>query len=226
MVFYLLPYSSIQKPFSTVKGGKEVLIKALRDSFPQLEDLRLKLMEALPVNFEYLAPAWRRYGGRFWEELCLWAMPERVKKEVEERGILLSPLLGILRAGDPVPLYEANWNTTLGTRKLAEIWKGKVKEITGGLFRDQVVYNFMGRKELGLIDLSKASAIISFEYYKKGTKVRNPLPHRAYTFRYIAEMDVCPESLERINFLDYRVVEIQKKGQVTKVVLDSEGRYL
>ena len=226
MVFYLLPRGTQQKPYSTLRGGKEELISHLGDSFPELEDLRLKLIEGLSIDLNSLAPAWRRYASRFWEELCLWAMPERVKKEVEEKGILLSPLLGIIRAGDPVPLYSADWKNTVGTRTLYEIWKGRIKEISSQLFKDAVIYDFLTSEERDLVDLSTSFLRISFVYLKKGKKLRNTLPHRAYTLRYIVEMKVTPDSLEKINFLDYRVTEIIKKGNSITALLESEGKYL
>ena len=226
MVFYLLPRGTRQKPYSTIRGGKEEFVTHLRDSFPELEDLRLKLIDTLPVDLNSLAPAWRRYASRFWEELCLWAMPERVKKEVEEKGIVLSPLMGIIRAGDPVPLYNAEWKTRVGTRTLYEIWKGRIKEISSQLFKDAVIYDLLTSEERELVDLSTGSLRISFIYLKKGKKLRNTLPHRAYTLRYIVEMKVTPDSLEKINFLDYRVTAIEKSGRNVRVTFDSEGKYL
>ncbi len=226
MVFYLLPRGTVQKPFSTIRGGRERLTNQLRDSFPELEDLRLKLMEALPVNFNSLAPAWRRYGSKFWEELCLWAMPERVKKEIEEKGIVLSPLLGIIRAGDPVPLYSADWKTQVGTRNLFRIWKDRIREISSQLFKDAVVFDFLTSEEKDLVDISTTSLRISFIYLKKGKKLSNTLAHRAYTLRYIVEMNVSHEYLEKINFLDYKVKAIDKDGGNIKVVFDSEGKYI
>jgi cytoplasmic iron level regulating protein YaaA (DUF328/UPF0246 family) len=226
MVFYLLPGSEILSKSCTLKGNIRELMRKGKVSFGELNDLREKILDAFQTEEDCLSPAWRRFRGRFWEELCTWALPEKIRKEIEERGITLSPLFGLLRAGDPLPFYGVKWSDLLGSRTLREIWKGKAEPILRDLLGNSLVFDFLRRSDKEVISIPSTTRRVVFKYFKKDKPVINSLPHRAYTLRYILEMGTGVEDLERINFLDYRVEEVSQKEGLIEVLLRSEGRYL
>ncbi len=225
MAVFLLPFSEIQSKASSETSMKDAL-REDKVSFPELNPVREKIMDAFGVGKEGAIKVWRRLRGRFWEELSVWALPGRIQKEIEERCLVPSPLLGLVKAGDLIPFSEVSWKDRLGTRKLRDIWKGRNSEILKGLAGNEEVYDFLRTKDREAVQIPQRALRISFEYHRKGKKVINPLPHRAYTLRYILEMGVGSEDLEKINFLDYRVKVIEKKGREVHVIMSSEGRYI
>ena len=224
MNFYLLPWSNKKTKMDLIKRD---LREVWRDTrFPQLNPLRESVIKELDVETYPLAPAYRRYKGKFWEELIFWALPSKVKEELERGSVVLSPLMGLLGISDSVPYYEVEWETQCCGRSLKEFWREHVKELTERLFDGATVWDFMSTKERDILSLPENTRRVSFEYYRKGARVINTLPHRAYTLRYVVEMGVGTESLERINFLDYKVKEVREEERGLKVVLQGEGRYI
>ncbi len=225
MAIFLLPFSEIQSKASSEESVVQAL-KENRISFPELNPLREKIIDAFGVGREGVVKAWRRLKGKFWEELSVWALPGRVQKEIEERCLVPSPLLGLVWTGDPLPFSEVRWEDRLGTRMLKDIWREKIGNILRDIAKDEEIYDFLRSKDRGAVPLPRNVQRISFEYYRKGRRVINSLPHRAYTLRYILEMGVDSTDLERINFLDYKVKSVERSGEEVRVVMSSEGKYI
>ncbi len=225
MALFLLPFSEIQSKASSEESVEQAL-RENKISFPQLNPLREKIIGAFGVDREGVVKTWRRLRGKFWEELSVWALPGRIQKEIEERCLVPSPLLGLVRAGDPLPFSEARWEDRLGTRTLKDIWKDKIGESLKDIAKGEKIYDLLRLKDREAVPLPEEVQRISFEYYRKGKRVINSLPHRAYTLRYILEMGVNSTDLERINFLDYRVKSVERAGKEIRVVMSSEGKYI
>lgn len=226
MVFYLLPGSGA---ISSACIQRRDILEAIRKgevSFGEFSDLREKIVELYNAGRECLAPAWRRFRGRFWDELCVWALPGSIVKNIEERGIVFSPLLGPVKAGDPLPAQAVRWKEPMGSRTLKDVWGHRIKTLTARLFDGAVVFDFLRNEERELVSFPPTALRAVFEYYRKGKRVINSLAHRAYTLRYILEMEVTLEDLDRINFLDYRVIEVRKEENSLRVIMVSEGRYI
>ncbi|MDQ7039268.1 MAG: peroxide stress protein YaaA [Aquificota bacterium] len=222
MVFFLLPWSSRQSRINTVNRD----LWEVENRFRGLDPLRRSLISEFGVKTKPLAPVWRRYRGKFWEELCLWALPGRVVSEIEEKGLVLSPLFGVLGVGDAIPEYPVRWEWKFNGSDLLSFWRRHLEGVIGDLLRGSVVFDFAGSRERSVIKLPEDCIRVLFEYYRAGNRVRNSLAHRAYTLRYIVEMGVGLDDLGRINFLDYRVKEISQNGNTVKVVMEGEGRYI
>ncbi len=220
MVFYLLPWSRHQSSVSLAGEGWE------GSRFDVLNPLRKELIKNFGVRTSSLAPAWRRYRGRFWDELSLWALPSKVQKHIEERGLVPSPLFGFLGAGDLVPRYDLHWKTKYEGRSLRDFWRDHLKSLFRSLFEGALLIDLLSYEDRKVFTFPESSLRVVFEYYRRDRRVINTLPHRAYTLRYMVEKGVGLEDLERINFLDYRVKEVREEGKVLKVVLQSEGRYV
>jgi cytoplasmic iron level regulating protein YaaA (DUF328/UPF0246 family) len=222
MNFFLLPWSSLRSGINTIERS----FWEVGNRFSQLDPLRRTLMEEFGVKAGPLSPVWRRYRGKFWEELCLWALPAKVREEVEKKGLVLSPLFGVLSVGDAIPLYRVRWDQRFGGTTLLTFWRRHLEGLLLDLFSGTTVLDLSGSAERSLIRFPKNCIRVTFEYYRNGRKVRNSQPHRAFTLRYIVEMGVGLEDLHRINFLDYKVKEVVREGRSLRVVMQGEGRYL
>ncbi len=227
MAFYLLPWSKGQTKMDLVRRDLyEVWGEGEGNRFPELNPLRSGLLKHFRVQTSPLAPVFRRYKSKFWEELSFWALPSKVQKEIAEWGLVPSPLFGLLGVSDLIPRYELGWKDTYEGKTLKNFWREHLRGFLGSLLEGEVVYDFLSSEERDVLELPENTRRVLFEYYRKGKRVVNPLPHRAYTLRYIVEMKVTPEDVERINFLDYRVKDVREEGRELRVVLHSEGRYI
>ncbi|HIQ31518.1 MAG TPA: peroxide stress protein YaaA [Aquifex aeolicus] len=222
MVFFLLPWSARHSDIHT--SSESVGDAGL--SFAHLNPIREKLMEKFGIKDGPLAPLWRRYRGAFWEELCFWALPPKVQREIEERSLVPSPLFGLLRAGDLVPKYPLRWETRYEGKSLRSFWRDRLGSLLSQTLVGVTVFDFLTSRDRKALPIPDSAERVVFEYYRKGKRVLSPLPHRAYTLRYILEMGVGKEDLERINFLDYRVEKVSREGNLIRVIMVSEGRYL
>ena len=227
MALYLLPWSRKQTKMDIVKRDlSEVWNEGEGNRFSQLNPLRESVLRHFGVKTAPLAPAYRRYKSKFWEELSFWALPSKIQRHIEENALVFSPLLGVMGAGDLVPYYELEWKTPYEGGSLRRFWRRHLEELLSGLLEGEVVYDFLSSEDRKVVDFPPTTRRVVFEYYRRGKRVINTLPHRAYTFRYILEMRVSTEDLNRINFLDYKVKDVGEEEGVIKVVLHSEGKYI
>lgn len=218
MFLFLLPYSKIQKKLSIRNCDER------RFSFEELEPLARSVEKEL-VKDNSLAPLYRRFGGLFWESLELWVLPPKVSQYIESNSLVLSPVYGLLKPSACLPYAPVSWNSLYNQKRLIDFWKEHFRNLSERLFCGKYVVPFFGKAYKSLFDFSSAESVLLFEFYRKGKKVKNPSRHYAYVLRYIAERDLSPSDLQRINFYDYKVEDIKKKGKTITVLMKSEGRY-
>ncbi|MEZ0360709.1 MAG: hypothetical protein ABWK04_02245 [Hydrogenobacter sp.] len=218
-MYYVLPSSKRQ---SRLKAGQ--YIGTFEERFAHLHQKAERLIRCFGVYGEPL-PLWRRFKNRFWDSLEYWVLPPAVQKRINDRSLVLSPLFGIASVESPIPEYHFGWEDICEGVKVKDYWIQDIKNLTRKLFEGKKVVLFVG-KETALLELSTAERVITFEYYRGEKKVRNPMRHRAFTLRYIAEMDLALEDFSKINFYDYSVNDVIQKGKKILFVLRSEGRYI
>ncbi|NPA41187.1 MAG: peroxide stress protein YaaA [Aquificae bacterium] len=224
MAFFLLPHSGQQSRMDIVR--KDLFEVWEENGFSQINPLREALIRHFKVKTSPLAPTYRRLKGRFWEELSFWALPKKVQEEIQEKSLVPSPLFGLLKVEDLIPQYELDWNDEYEGEKLYSFWKRHLKELLESTLSGQVVFDLASTQDRKALTIPENAQVISFIYYRKEKRVINTLPHRAYTLRYIVEMKVDLDTLEKINFLDYKVREIREEGNALLVVMESEGKYI
>ncbi len=226
MALFLLPWSGKHSNMDLVKKDLFEVWKEEGNRFDLLNPVREDLIRSFQVQTSPLAPVWRRYKGRFWEELSFWALPSRVQREIEEKAIVPSPLFGILGAGDLIPKYDLDWKTKFKGKTLQSFWKDRLEDLLPKIMDNEILFDFLSSEDRKVFTFPEGIKRVLFEYYRKDKRVINTLPHRAYTLRYIVEMGVNLEDLHRINFLDYKVEEIKEEGSITRVLMRSEGKYI
>ncbi|AAC06849.1 peroxide stress protein YaaA [Aquifex aeolicus] len=227
MIFYLLPSEKKQSTMDLVKEDYfSIWENREKNRFPELNPYRKELIEYFKVETKPLAPAWRRYNGKFWDSLEFWCLPPEVQQNIIDRGIIISPLFGMLGVNDPIPRYSVTFQDKYKGKKLTEFWKEVLKDISKKMFESSVIFDFLTTEQRETLTFPEDVTFVRFDYIRKGKKVVNPMPHRAYTLRYIVEKNVDLNSLEKINFYDYKVSKIEKEGNVIRVIMESEGRYI
>jgi len=175
---------------------------------------------------EDLLPVWRRFKNSFWDSLEFWVLPPPVQSFIAQRSFVLSPLLGLVDINSPMPYAPISWQESCNGKKPKDLWKDSLKNLCKTIFDGETVLSFLGKEEEKLLDFRPSAQVIRFVFYKKGKKVINTQRHRAYVLRYIAEKGLNPEELHRINFYDYRVKEMVKKGKTLYVIFEGEGAYI
>ncbi|MFN3813888.1 MAG: hypothetical protein ACK4SM_04620 [Aquificaceae bacterium] len=220
-MLYVLPSSSVQSNIVGTLEGHD----AKFNNFIQLNQKRKEILGYFNLTCPCIS-LWRRFKNRFWDHLQYWVLPKSVKEHIKVRSIVLSPAFGILSVEDTIPRYSLTWNHFYKGVRLKEYWKKDIREITKVFFESMNVLLFVGKSEMPLVDTSRAKNVVIFEYYRKDKKVKNPLPHRAYTLRYIAERGIDMDGLYRINFYNYSVYNIVQKDKLIRVVLKSPGEYI
>ncbi|WP_461828727.1 peroxide stress protein YaaA [Aquifex sp.] len=227
MIFYLLPSERQQSSMDLVKEDYfSIWEDREKNRFNFLNPYREKLIKAFKVETKPLLPAWRRYKGKFWDSLEFWCLPAKVQQDIVDKGIILSPLFGLLAVSDLIPKYTVEFSDSFEGKTLKTFWKEILKEHTQKLLDGALIFDFLTREQREVVSFPENTKIVRFEYIKKGKKVVNPMPHRAYTLRYIAERGLTEEGLEKINFYDYKVKEIKEDGNIISVIMEGEGKYI
>ena len=224
MALFLLPHSNHQSKMDIVRKDLSEVWEHHR--FSELNPLRTALIEYFKVDTYPLAPTFRRFKGRFWEELSFWALPRRVQQKLQDSSLVPSPLFGLLSIQDPIPAYSVGWKDRYQGEAVHSFWKRHLSGLLVELLRKRTVFDFTSSEDRKALTFPNNARVVRFLYYRQDKRVINTLPHRAYTLRYIVEMDVGPEDLERINFLDYKVEKVEKKEGLILVRMIGEGRYI
>ncbi len=227
MDVYLLPSSTKQSSMDLVK---EELFKVWDDEsknrFLFLNPEREELIRTFGVRTSPLLPAWRRYRGSFWDNLHFWALPSTVQEKISKKGLIISSLFGLLAPSDLVPPYAVDFKTSFDGKKLGVFWKEKLQNLFGTLLVGKTVLDLLSENHRSVVSFPPNCTVIRFTYIRAGKRVVNPLPHRAYTLRYVAEKDINLNTLEKVNFLDYKVKSIEEKDSTISVIMTSEGQYI
>ncbi|RMH00566.1 MAG: peroxide stress protein YaaA [Aquificota bacterium] len=220
MLLFILPYSKRQSRLKVKDCGEN------RFAFPEVEPLAVKVEESFLKGEKHLLPAWKRFKSVFWESLEFWVLPPPVAQFIDEHSLVFSPVYGLLKPSSCIPYLPVDWKESYEGKSLFAFWKEHLKALSPKLLEGKTLFLFAGARERSLLDLKEAERLVSFEYYRKDQKVKNPAKHWAYTLRYIAEKGIDMDSLHRINFYDYKVEDIQEKGKRFLVRMRSEGRYV
>jgi cytoplasmic iron level regulating protein YaaA (DUF328/UPF0246 family) len=101
------------------------------------------LTRALSANSSLLGaptlPAWRRYTGVVWDHLDPATLPAAARKRI----VVVSGLLGLVRADDPTPDYRLKMGANPGLGKLSTWWRDDLSAALNTTARRKVVVDLL-----------------------------------------------------------------------------------
>ncbi len=224
---YLLPSSLKQSSMDLVKENLfDVWEREENNKFLFLNPERREIIDSFKLELYPLLPAWRRFKGPFWDNLHLWALPSAVQSRILQRGLIPSPVFGLLAPSDLVPPHRVGFRDKFKDKSLRSFWKEKLQNLFEKLLRDRVVLDLLGYDQRQVVSFPESSKVVRFSFVRAGKRVVNSLPHRAYVLRYVAERQVELDSLEKVNFLDYKVRDIKQRDNLIEVLMEGKGEYI
>ncbi|NPA33284.1 MAG: hypothetical protein GXO04_06625, partial [Aquificae bacterium] len=137
-----------------------------------------------------------------------------------------SPMFGALKPSDLIFRYSVTFADRIGEKTLKAFWKENLKNLSEKLLSGAIVYDFLTKDQRQTLTYPESATVVRFDFFKGDKRVVNPMPHRAYTLRYIAERGLSLDEIDKINFYDYKVVSTQRRGNEILVILRGEGKYL
>ena len=126
-------------------------------------------------------PAVERYTGVLYDGLGAASLPADARAWVGRRVVIASALFGLVRAGDPIPLYRLSGSTTLPDLSLKAHWRDAVSgaiAATGEWVLDarSEAYVALGAASAGsallLVETAEGRALNHFNKHAKGVLVR------------------------------------------------------
>jgi cytoplasmic iron level regulating protein YaaA (DUF328/UPF0246 family) len=85
-------------------------------------------------------PAWQRYSGVVWSNL----QPESLGAVARRRIVVVSGLLGLIRADDPIPDYRLKMSANLDPLgKLSTWWREEISAVLHGVARRRFVIDLL-----------------------------------------------------------------------------------
>ncbi len=126
-------------------------------------------------------PAIERYAGVLYDGLGAGTLPRDARAWVDGHVVIASALFGLLRAGDPIPLYRLSGSTVLPGLALRTHWRDAIAEAitaTGEWVLDarSEAYVALGAAPVGSaflhVETTEGRALNHFNKHAKGALVR------------------------------------------------------
>jgi hypothetical protein len=126
-------------------------------------------------------PAVERYTGVLYDGLAAATLPPEARTWVDRHVVIASALFGLVRAGDPIPLYRLSGSTTLPDLSLKAHWRDAVAAAIAGagewvLDARSEAYVALGAPPAGsaflLVETGEGRALNHFNKHAKGALVR------------------------------------------------------
>jgi uncharacterized protein len=136
--------SEIADSLAARGGGDEKLLGVKGDHLRRAQSANASLIGAPPL------PAWQRYTGVVWDHLDPASLPETARKQV----VVISGLLGLVRADDPVPDYRLKMGANLRPfGKLSTWWRDDLTAELGRAARRRIVVDLLPQEHRAALDL-------------------------------------------------------------------------
>jgi cytoplasmic iron level regulating protein YaaA (DUF328/UPF0246 family) len=135
--------AAVAEALASAGGGDERLLGVRGDHL-----LRAQSANATLIGSPTL-PAWRRYTGVVWDHLD----PATLTADARRRIVVVSGLLGLVRADDPVPDYRLKMSVSLPPiGNLARWWRPTLAAALGRSTRGRVVVDLLPQEHRAAID--------------------------------------------------------------------------
>jgi uncharacterized protein len=141
---------AVVEALAAVSGGGEKLLGVKGDHLLRAQSANSSLIDAPTL------PAWQRYTGVVWDHLD----PATLSVEARRRIVVVSALLGLVRADDPIPDYRLKMGANLRPLgKLSTWWRGELTTELQRVARRRFVVDLLPREHRGALDLSDLDGV-------------------------------------------------------------------
>ncbi|MGA7759118.1 MAG: peroxide stress protein YaaA [Ilumatobacteraceae bacterium] len=135
----------VVEALAAAHGGDEKLLGVKGDHLLRAQSANSSLVGALTL------PAWQRYTGVVWDHLDPSSLPAASRRRI----LVVSGLLGLVRADDPVPDYRLKMGANLPPLgKLSTWWRDALTTELRRLARRRVVVDLLPQEHRAALDLS------------------------------------------------------------------------
>ena len=135
----------VVEALAAAHGGDEKLLGVKGDHLLRAQSANSSLVGALTL------PAWQRYTGVVWDHLDPSSLPAASRRRI----LVVSGLLGLVRADDPVPDYRLKMVANLPPLgKLSTWWRDALTTELRRLARRRVVVDLLPQEHRAALDLS------------------------------------------------------------------------
>ncbi len=135
----------VVEALAAAHGGDEKLLGVKGDHLLRAQSANSSLVGAPTL------PAWQRYTGVVWDHLDPASLPAAARRQI----LVVSGLLGLVRADDPVPDYRLKMGANLPPLgKLSTWWRDALTTELRRLARRRVVVDLLPQEHRAALDLS------------------------------------------------------------------------
>jgi cytoplasmic iron level regulating protein YaaA (DUF328/UPF0246 family) len=135
----------VVEALAAAHGGNEKLLGVKGDHLLRAQSANTSLIGAPTL------PAWQRYTGVVWDHLDPASLPAAARRRI----VVVSGLLGLVRADDPVPDYRLKMSANLAPLgKLSTWWRDTLTTELRRRARRRVVVDLLPQEHRAAVELS------------------------------------------------------------------------
>ena len=142
--------TSVVDALTRAKGGDGALLGVKGDHLTRAQEANVNLRGAPTL------PAWQRYTGVVWDHLDIASLKATARSRALSSIVVVSGLLGLVRADDPIPDYRLKMGARLAPLgNLASWWRESITTTLAETFGEHVVIDLLPlehRKALAIDD--------------------------------------------------------------------------
>jgi cytoplasmic iron level regulating protein YaaA (DUF328/UPF0246 family) len=133
----------VAEALSAAGGGDERLLGVRGDLLLLARSANIEILRAPTL------PAWRRYTGVVWDHLD----PATIDPATRRRIVVVSGLLGLVRADDPVPYYRLKMSANLPpVGKLSTWWRDDLSTTLARAARRSLIVDLLPQEHRAALD--------------------------------------------------------------------------
>lgn len=153
---------TVASALKTLRGGDTTLLGVKGAHLDRARRANTSLIGAPTL------PAWQRYTGVVWDHLDLASLTATERKRAVSSIAIVSGLLGLVLANDPIPDYRLKMGARLPSLgALATWWRPDVTEELVNVARRRVVIDLLPQEHRGAVDWTQIPGVVRLELVSK-----------------------------------------------------------
>ncbi len=142
--------SAIAARLAETNGGNEKLLGVKGDNLVRAQAANSSLVGALAL------PAWQRYTGVVWDHLDASTLPAQARRRI----LVVSGLLGLVRADDPTPDYRVKMGASINPiGKLSTWWRDALSSELHRVATRRFVVDLLAQEHRAALDLDGVDGV-------------------------------------------------------------------